>query len=71
VGKTKSGMIKGEGGFCCIKGKFVKGSSVSDPYSFYPDPDPAFEAEYLPIRIIQGFNDQKIGKNLQLKIKIK
>ncbi len=49
----------------------MKGSSVSDPYSFYPDPDPAFEAEYLPIRIIQGFNDQKIGKNLQLKIKIK
>jgi hypothetical protein len=45
VGKTKkSGMIKGEGGFRCIKGTFVKGSSVSDLYSF--DPDPAFEAEY-------------------------
>jgi hypothetical protein len=37
-------MIKGEGGFCCIKRKFVKGSSVSDLYSF--DPDPAFAAEY-------------------------
>jgi hypothetical protein len=34
--------------------------SVLNPYSFDPDPDPAFYAEYplYPIRI-QGFDDQK------------
>jgi hypothetical protein len=47
--------------------------SVSDPYSFFPDPDPEVEAgdQYGsgygsgsnpdPIRI-QGFNDQKLKK---------
>ncbi len=37
--------------------------SVSDPYSFYPDldSDPAFEAEWIPIRI-QGLDDQKCYK---------
>jgi hypothetical protein len=34
--------------------------SVSDPYSFFPDPDPD------PIRI-QGFNDQKLKKNYSWK----
>jgi hypothetical protein len=56
---------------------FVK-CSVSDPYSFFPDPDPEVEAggQYGsgygsgsnpdPIRI-QGFNDQKLKKNNSLK----
>jgi hypothetical protein len=53
-------------------------NSVSDPYSFFTDtdPDPEVEAgdQYGsgsnpdPIRI-QGFNDQKFKKKLQLKKK--
>jgi hypothetical protein len=53
---------------------------VAVPHSFHPDPDPAFEAEYhygsesgsnkapdpdsFPI---QGFNDQKLKKKIELK----
>jgi hypothetical protein len=46
------------------------GTSVSDLCSFDPDPDPACYTEYgtVPILIrIQGFDDQKIKKNLQRK----
>ncbi len=35
---------------------------VSGPYLCDPDPDPAFYAELVPIRI-QGFNDHKFKKN--------
>jgi hypothetical protein len=58
----------------------VKKSSVVDPYSFFTDPDPDPELDVgdqygsgygsgsgsNPIRI-QGFNDQKLRKKLQLK----
>ncbi len=51
---------------------------VVDPYSFFPDPDPELDVggqygsgsntdpDPDPIRI-QGFNDQKLKKKLQLK----
>ncbi len=39
-------------------------SRVADPYSFDPDPDPAFLAEYRSGS--KGFDDQNL-KNLQLK----
>ncbi len=40
-------------------------SSVSDPYSFDPDPDPAFKDEYRyrsGSRVLT-FDDQKLEKN--------
>ncbi len=39
-----------------------------DPDSFNPDPDPAFQVnpDLDPIRI-QGFDDQKLKKKIQLK----
>ncbi len=53
-------------------GTYIQGSRVSDPHSFFPDPDPAFEAgdqsgsgsnpDPDPIRI-QGFNDKKLKKS--------
>jgi hypothetical protein len=48
-------------------------ASVEDPYLFDPDSDldPAFEAEYRSGSIrIQGFDDQKLEKKLQMKKKI-
>jgi hypothetical protein len=37
---------------------------VADPHSFHPDPDPAFQAEYIRF---QGFNNQQFKKKLELK----
>jgi hypothetical protein len=48
----------------------VQATRVSDLHSFDPDPDPAFRLETNPdpdpIRV-QGFNDQKLRKKIQLK----
>jgi hypothetical protein len=63
------------------KNFYVPETRVSDPCSFFPDPDPAFEAgdqsvsgsnpDPDPIRI-QGFNDQKLKKmTAEKKIKLK
>jgi hypothetical protein len=58
----------------------MQNTRVVDPYSFFPDPDPEYDVgdqygsgswirilDPDPIRI-QGFNDQKLKKKLQLKI---
>ncbi len=52
----------------------IRNTSVSDPYSFFTDPDPEVGLETNtdpdtdpdPIRI-QGFNDQKLKKNYSWK----
>jgi hypothetical protein len=48
---------------------------VSDPYLFFPDPDPALEAgdqSGSGSNLIQGFNDQILKKiTAEKKIKLK
>jgi hypothetical protein len=50
---------------------FHEKSRVSDPYSFFTDPDPEDpDTDPDPIRI-QGFNDQKLRKKITAEKKIK